>query len=126
MISRYFTRHGISSRTDEGRKSTRRVRIVFFTRPGFAWILSPLGLLPQSVALAIWNLAKAAIDLFLIQAIGKKILEESAGTGKRMVLEDALAIAAGGFVLLARPLAHRFSIRSGQHYSSSREASGRF
>ena len=76
----------------------------FLYAPGFAWILSPLGLLPQNVALAIWNLAKATIVYFLIQAIGKKILEESAGTGKRIVLEDALAIAAGGFVLLARPL----------------------
>jgi len=33
----------------------------FLYAPGFAWLLSPLGLLPRGAALAIWCLSKAAV-----------------------------------------------------------------
>jgi hypothetical protein len=41
--------------------------------PGFAWLLSPLGLLPKSVALAIWCFLKAAALGLMIGALGRRI-----------------------------------------------------
>ena len=38
----------------------------FLYAPGFAWLLSPFGLLPRSVALAIWCFAKAAVIGYLV------------------------------------------------------------
>ena len=76
----------------------------FLYAPGFAWVFSPLAFFPKAVALAIWNLAKATAIYAVIQAFGRKIFEESAATEKPLSADSALAIAAGAFVLLARPL----------------------
>lgn len=61
----------------------------FLYAPGFAWLFSPLALLPKSVALAIWCFAKAAI-------VGLLLREFSGSRG--------LGWAALGICLLARPL----------------------
>ncbi len=58
----------------------------FLYAPGFAWLLSPLGLLPRNISLLIWCLMKAAVVAFVALSFG--------GT-----LESLWAV-----VLLARPL----------------------
>jgi hypothetical protein len=70
----------------------------FLYAPGFAWIFSPLGFLPKFYALAIWSLAKAVAIYGMVHALASNLTD--AGESPT----SAHAIAAGGFILLARPL----------------------
>jgi hypothetical protein len=70
----------------------------FLYAPGFAWILSPLGFLPKTFALVLWSLGKAAAIYWMVQALASKLVELGESE------ETAGAIAAGGFILVARPL----------------------
>jgi hypothetical protein len=77
----------------------------FLYAPGFAWILAPLGFFPEPLALAIWNFAKIAVIFLLVRAVGNKIVEESSSSSSLpMERRTGFAIAAAGFILLARPL----------------------
>lgn len=68
----------------------------FLYAPGFAWLLSPVALLPRGIALAIWCLAKAAVIGLLIRAFGQRLVR-----AEPLV---AAGTCAWGVVLLARPL----------------------
>ncbi|MGK5088547.1 glycosyltransferase family 87 protein, partial [Bdellovibrionota bacterium FG-2] len=68
----------------------------FLYAPGFAWILSPLGLLPKDIALAIWCFAKAAVIGFSLRAL-------SHGFG-RARYRIPLALPAWAVVFTARPI----------------------
>lgn len=70
----------------------------FLYAPGFAWLLSPLGWLPRSAALAIWCFAKAAVVGFIVREFQPL----------RRAHDIAPIVSAGlgawGVALLARPL----------------------
>ena len=66
----------------------------FLYAPGFAWLFSPLALLPRDIALAIWCLGKAAIVGYVVQKFR---------TRDRMPMAAA-GLAGWGVVLVARPL----------------------
>src|SRR5262249_8901483 len=63
--------------------------------PGFAWLLSPLGLLPRGLALGVWCLAKFAAVGAVLLALAKRLPGKS--------LESNLALAAFGVLVVARP-----------------------
>jgi hypothetical protein len=67
----------------------------FLYAPGFAWLLSPLGLLPRDLALALWCLGKSAVLGLVVSAIAAQ-LPFPRLTG--------LGVAAAGAALWLRPL----------------------
>lgn len=71
----------------------------FLYAPGFAWLLCPLGIFPQWIALALWNLAKACAVYGLLRRFAEEISARS-----RVGAASALALAAWGLVLVARPV----------------------
>jgi hypothetical protein len=64
----------------------------FLYAPGFAWVLAPLGFLPQTWALAFWCFAKAAVVGLLVRRFARGSSIQDAG------------LAALGVCLLARPV----------------------
>ncbi len=68
----------------------------FLYAPGFAWILSPLGLLPKDLSLALWCFAKAAVIGYCLRALSR-------GFGN-IRYRVPLGLAAWAVVLTARPL----------------------
>ncbi len=62
----------------------------FLYAPGFAWLLSPLGLLPRNASLALWCLAKAGVVGYLASQLAGRARD--------------FGLVALGFLLLARPL----------------------
>jgi hypothetical protein len=73
----------------------------FLYAPGFAWLLSPLGLLPRWLALAAWCLSKTVIVGWLLLAVGSR-LPGRAGE-KNIALIARTGMAALGLLLVARP-----------------------
>lgn len=69
----------------------------FLYAPGFAWLLSPLAILPRSVALALWCFAKAAVVGYLVREFQPA---RRAGTAPLATL----GLAAWGVALVARPV----------------------
>lgn len=67
----------------------------FLYAPGFAWLLSPLALLPRHWALGLWCLAKAAAIGLVVRELGRT----AAGSPRA-----GLGLAAGALLLVARPL----------------------
>ncbi len=61
----------------------------FLYAPGFAWLMSPLGALPRTWALAVWCLAKSLVLGGCVLAMGRR---------------TSLWASAGAVVLLARPI----------------------
>ncbi len=74
----------------------------FLYAPGFAWILSPWGLLSKSAALATWCLAKAFLIGFLIQKLSASC--QMSKNGKIGQSSLGVGLSAWGVVLIARPL----------------------
>jgi hypothetical protein len=68
----------------------------FLYSPGFAWLLSPLGLLPKNLALGFWCLIKGGIIAFLIQKLSKF------STNKSRLF--SVGVAAWGVIMVTRPL----------------------
>jgi hypothetical protein len=66
----------------------------FLYAPGFAWLFSPLGLLPRNFALAIWCFVKAAI-------LGLLVREFQPMRGSKFA---SIGAASWGVAILARPL----------------------
>lgn len=66
----------------------------FLYAPGFAWVLAPVGLLPQTLAFALWNLLKAVAVFLMIEAFSSR-LRDTSGSGR--------TIAVAGLILCARP-----------------------
>ncbi|HUP58515.1 MAG TPA: glycosyltransferase family 87 protein [Bdellovibrionota bacterium] len=69
----------------------------FLYAPGFAWIFSPLALLPRDFALALWCFAKAGAIGWMIRSLGRFLLPAA----HRM---DSMGAAALGLILVARPV----------------------
>jgi hypothetical protein len=67
----------------------------FLYGPGFAWLLSPLGLLPRDGALSLWCFAKAAAIGLMLRAFAARV------SAPRAV---AWGVAAWAVVFAARPL----------------------
>ncbi|MGK5081931.1 glycosyltransferase family 87 protein [Bdellovibrionota bacterium FG-1] len=66
----------------------------FLYAPGFAWLLSPLALLPGQMVLALWCFAKAAVIGYLVREFRPRAYEQGVATG----------FAALGILLVVRPL----------------------
>lgn len=71
----------------------------FLYAPGFAWILSPLAVLPQTFALSIWCLMKAAALGFLIQLLYKKM-----GSREERLQQKALRVTCLGLLFWSKPI----------------------
>jgi len=66
--------------------------------PGFAWLLAPLGFLPQKTALAIWCLAKAAAFGAIVNMLSSEMTARLKGSWL------AAGLAAWGALIVAKPV----------------------
>jgi hypothetical protein len=66
----------------------------FLYAPGFAWLLSPLALLPRQLALALWCFAKAGVVGYVVRKFRPRALPTLAGIG----------VAGLGAAVVARPM----------------------
>jgi hypothetical protein len=83
----------------------------FLYAPGFAWILSPLALLPRNAALALWCFLRAAVVGYLVREFqarrGQDGFSPAAGAEQGASFSariSTLGLAAWGVVVVARPL----------------------
>ncbi len=71
----------------------------FLYAPGFAWLLAPLALLPQGVALALWCFGKAAVVGWVVRELNLRLTRPGDDAPAAIAGASAFAV-----VLVARPL----------------------